>query len=273
MDYDFFAEIKMLPAEASGVLLNIEAWTIEYIITGVGTKYINDVSSTFSNGDVILTPPLMFQSWEFKDNITDKNGKISAISITIKKEFLQNCAKAFPELQESVDKWFSYKNAVKLSFQLCNEVIPILQDMCEMSRAERAAAIIDLIVLLGNKLEGRIIGTPTEHEEITPIEKAKAFIEANSRGNVRLKEVVNHMGMNRTDFCHFFKLETGETFVTYLKKYRLKLACEELEKTKAPIAEICYNVGFENIPYFNHLFKRTFGMSPTEYRKKAQKIS
>jgi len=271
MKTEFFAEIKMLPEEASGSYRDTDAWQVHYIIIGAGTKRVGYNASTFANGEVIVVPPTMPVDWEFKSNVTDKNGKISAIIIKLEKDFLDQCATAFPELHEIVDKWHRQTRAIKLSYQLSSEVIPLLQQMAKMSPAERSAAIIDLIILLGNRMEGSVLAETLDQDtQEQAIDKACNYIKANARRNLRLKEVVNYMGMNRTDFCNFFKLETGETFITYLKKHRLKLTCEMLEQTSTPISEICFSAGFENIPYFNHLFKKTFGISPSEYREKAQ---
>ena len=33
------------------------------------------------------------------------------------------------------------------------------------------------------------------------------------------------------------------------------------------VSEICYNVGFNNVPYFNRIFKRHKGVSPCEYKQ------
>ncbi len=61
--------------------------------------------------------------------------------------------------------------------------------------------------------------------------------------------------MNKTAFCLFFKKATGESFVAYLNVFRLQMACTMLTRSSKNISEICYAVGFTDIPYFNRAFK------------------
>ena len=49
---------------------------------------------------------------------------------------------------------------------------------------------------------------------------------------------------------------------------RLNLAAELLRITDATVLDIAGRVGFDNLSYFNRLFKRRYGMTPREYRSK-----
>ena len=73
--------------------------------------------------------------------------------------------------------------------------------------------------------------------------------------------------MSRTRFCSFWRHETGETFMTFVTRQRLKTACHLLlTRPGMHVSEICYESGFSDIPHFNRTFRRFLGLSPTEYR-------
>ncbi|MGC8228143.1 bifunctional transcriptional activator/DNA repair enzyme AdaA [Pseudobacillus badius] len=66
-----------------------------------------------------------------------------------------------------------------------------------------------------------------------------------------------------------FKQLKGLSPAEYLQQVRLKQAMNQLEETEQSIALISSNVGFSSTPYFITLFKRTFGCTPSAYRKLA----
>ena len=73
--------------------------------------------------------------------------------------------------------------------------------------------------------------------------------------------------MNRSAFCSYFKKCKGITFSQFVTQYRLNTACELLKHSQKQISEICFIVGFNDVPHFNRVFKKQKGISPKEYRK------
>lgn len=62
------------------------------------------------------------------------------------------------------------------------------------------------------------------------------------------------------------KKNTGRTFKDLLQEKRLRQACELLKNTDIPIADISVLVGYDNTSFFHRLFRRTYDMSPRDYR-------
>lgn len=58
---------------------------------------------------------------------------------------------------------------------------------------------------------------------------------------------------------------TGKSPLDFIKTIRLKRAAQLLEKSQFTIAEIAYEVGFNNPKYFARTFKKEFGLLPSEY--------
>lgn len=68
-------------------------------------------------------------------------------------------------------------------------------------------------------------------------------------------------------FMRWFRQMAGQTFIIFLREYRLNAAAEALRTTEDTILSISEQCGFENLSYFNREFKAHFGMTPREYRK------
>jgi AraC-like DNA-binding protein len=57
--------------------------------------------------------------------------------------------------------------------------------------------------------------------------------------------------------------------VQLILKVRLSNAIQLLAQTTERISKIAYQVGFQDVNYFNKCFKKEYQISPTEYRKRA----
>lgn len=67
-----------------------------------------------------------------------------------------------------------------------------------------------------------------------------------------------------------FKQQTGVSFSVYLNKLRIERAKCMLRESSENILEISLDCGYNNIAYFNRVFKQYSGMSPREYRRRKE---
>lgn len=76
------------------------------------------------------------------------------------------------------------------------------------------------------------------------------------------------LGINRTKINDLLKDELGLTFSTYLNKLRLTESARLLsENEDANVSEIAYSVGYNNVSYFNKLFKQEYGCAPKTFKQ------
>jgi AraC-like DNA-binding protein len=99
------------------------------------------------------------------------------------------------------------------------------------------------------------------------IERAKRFIDKNLEKPLSLEEVSRESGMSRYHFARMFKAYTGMTFKTYHNEMRIEAAKALLQNRENRISEVCYAVGYNDLSYFNRVFRRYVGMSPSSYQK------
>ena len=67
-------------------------------------------------------------------------------------------------------------------------------------------------------------------------------------------------------FMRFFKKHIGLTCIQYINNLRLEKASILLTSSNMPITDISLDVGFDNLSYFNKLFKRKYKLTPKEFR-------
>ncbi|ANS75636.1 AraC family transcriptional regulator [Paenibacillus yonginensis] len=106
------------------------------------------------------------------------------------------------------------------------------------------------------------------HSENGDMKEAVDYIEHNYYRPLNMAMVSNHVSLNYSYFSEAFKAYTGESFVTYLKKVRIRKAKELIGTSELKLSEISSAVGFENTRHFSRVFKELEGVSPVEYRGK-----
>lgn len=83
----------------------------------------------------------------------------------------------------------------------------------------------------------------------------------------RISEYAKLCGMSSGRFSVVFKEATGKTPQRFIEEVRITKAREMLINTSLSISSVAENVGFRDPLYFSRVFKRSVGISPTEYRK------
>jgi len=105
------------------------------------------------------------------------------------------------------------------------------------------------------------------NENFNPlIENIRSFIEENLTYEFEVKDISNIFNYNEKYLGKLFKAKTGVSIKEYANLRRVDMAADMLERSYLHITEISSRVGFNNVSYFNRVFKRIKGMSPTKYR-------
>ncbi len=94
-----------------------------------------------------------------------------------------------------------------------------------------------------------------------------AYINENYAEEVSLANLAKQFHLNPSYLCRVFKRECGKTLSGYLVELRLNKACQMLRNTRLLVNRIAEQCGYGDYFYFERLFKRTYGITPTQYRE------
>lgn len=110
---------------------------------------------------------------------------------------------------------------------------------------------------------------PDKKTEFDPlITNMLNFIEESLYYGVSVKQLAAAFNYNEKYIGKLFKKRAGKTVKEYVCQKRLEKSCKLLKTTAMTVTEISRCVGFNNVSYYNRMFKRTYALSPTEYRFK-----
>lgn len=99
------------------------------------------------------------------------------------------------------------------------------------------------------------------------MEKIGRFLEENlGNSALSLDDICRKAGMGRTHLNAKMIALTGSSPMQYLRLLRLERAKVLLAETGAGIADVAYEVGFEDPKYFSRVFSEAFGMPPSAFK-------
>ncbi|MDC7234011.1 MAG: AraC family transcriptional regulator [Spirochaetales bacterium] len=109
-----------------------------------------------------------------------------------------------------------------------------------------------------------------EKNEIWSIEDLIEHIRIQFDNPLSLDEMASRCALNASYLSRSFKIKTGTTIFAYLNRVRIEKACLLLRNSSLTITEIAFSVGYNNISFFNRMFKRAMSVTPGEYRRKVR---
>lgn len=144
----------------------------------------------------------------------------------------------------SISEWFAQIHEQPSTMELCGWMRRWIEEWTKQEREE----------LTGNR--GHIL-----------VHELKEYVRNHYDEEITLTEIAEKLYVNRNYLSQLFKRVTGETFVTYLNKYRIEKAKEKMREKHYLISEISEMVGYQNPTYFSQVFKSITGKSPSEFYK------
>ena len=122
-----------------------------------------------------------------------------------------------------------------------------------------------LIRIIRQAIELRESVASNRHHSV--VEEAIRYIEENyADEELNLNTLASSVNLSPNHLSMIFSEETGSTFIKYLTDYRIGKAKELLRCTNQKSSAIGLEVGYRDPHYFSFLFKKTLGMTPTQYR-------
>lgn len=104
----------------------------------------------------------------------------------------------------------------------------------------------------------------------TPAEKIYEYIQENYMKEITLSTIAKDFHQTPQNIAKLFKNQYHMTVVNFILKIRMERACELLKKEDWNITQIGEMTGYEDANYFCRVFRKYFGITPMQYRKKSR---
>ena len=101
--------------------------------------------------------------------------------------------------------------------------------------------------------------------------KSIDFINNNFTNNIKVTDIANYVGLNRSYLSSLFKKSLNLSPQEFLLKFRMNKAYELLKNPKLSVGDVSRSVGYMDPLTFSKTFKKYSGYSPKQYRENIHK--
>ncbi len=252
-------------------LHNHQFFEIIYQIKGTSKNKINGNVFLMNEGDICIIPPGPIHSVEVLDdsliiNILIKMNSLNDIvnslcSDVITNFFLKSC-----EYKYSYNCLMFHTHD---DYELHSKIEELILECYETDKHSVFLRKTILLTIFNYLLRNHSndMQVSTNDVKLNPeFYQIYQYLQWNYK-TATLKEAARRFNYSPVYFSKMIHKNIGKTFYDILLKIKLSNACRMLITTKMPVQSIAYEIGYGNAEYFCNVFKKYYGVTPTEYRK------
>lgn len=234
------------------------------VLRGKGTRHIGYHKSHFEDGALAVIGSNIPHSG-FGLNATDPHEEVV---IQFREDIL-----SLPDGEadtQSIKKLLEISRyGVLFSSEIKKQLIPKLERITQAEGYSRYLMLLDLLFELSKTKDFELLNTEIMPYTIVSknrnrLEAVFTYVENGYQEELDIQKAADLANLTKPAFCNFFKKATSLTFVEFVNRYRIDKACILLSQEKS-IAESCYATGFNNITYFNKIFKKYTKTTPGQF--------
>lgn len=246
-----------------------------YILEGTGTRFVGDSIDRYQEGDVCMVGPKLPHEWRNDDEFFKQEAglKASCLCLFFLKDIFEENLIRLPEMHNIRQLIERSRRGIKFMGKAREEIGAYIQSSVDDSGATRIVKFISLLEMMATTDEYELLASVGFTESVNSsdfnrFDKVYQYMMKNFSQPIKLDEVASLVGLTPNAFCRYFRGRTKKTFVQYLNDIRIGHAKKLLIEGRMKISTLSMESGFNNLSNFIEQFKRSTGMSPSEYQKK-----
>ena len=246
---------------------------IGYCYGGDGHMILGEEEERFYGGIVTVIPP------NYPHTTNSDIGTVSRweyLFIDVEgfmKRFLDSPVKAEKMIQRIYSKalFLREEEYPSISAKIL-KIMNIMRDGEEFYLEEAKGVLAALLVEIAR------LNRPSEEDRVAEetgkltnmITRVLDFVSYHYMEDIKVEDLAKSCHISETHFRRIFTSYMKVTPLEYINTVRIQTACELLQKTDDPVADIAHKCGFTTNSTFNRNFKQIMGVTPIEWRKRPE---
>lgn len=246
-----------------------------YITQGKGIHYLDGEKTTVKQGDYFI---IDYGSSHKYKTLTD--GGFQLINCLFLPEFIDPGLKNCESFSDVLSNYLIRFDSATLSCAptkciykdedgtVKSNILSILE---EYTNAEKGSneimrcRLVEILILTMRKILNR-------NNEITDktVVAVTEYVSKNYMSDLSLTDIANRLGMSPQYLSVKFKNAMGMTFIDYVQRLRIGQSCHLLTVSDKKIIDIAVLSGYNDVKFFNRVFKKHLKTTPREFRREVR---
>ena len=236
--------------------------SIIFVLNGKIQILSNKDKNTLNQNDIFLINsyiPFSVESLSLNQTIV----------LQIDPEYFNDYYSNFSKLKFKIDPYFCTEDDLEYLRNLVVQIVETIYMKREGYIIKTQQLLFELIYLLINKYVDRNLSdNQTFIGEENRLKSIAEYIETHYKENISLNDIAGHVHLNPQYTSRYFSKNTGITLNNYIASVRLQKSLKDLITCDKKISNIALDNGFPNIKSYFKVFKRSYNLTPMEYRNR-----
>ena len=238
-----------------------------YVEADIGIRHIGEHISTYEGCDLALIgsyiPHLNFDY--------GVKATVETVVIQFPETYFESGLIRIPELKIVVELMERAKSGLAFTGETKRIAGVRLKKLQHLDRFHQFMELMSIFQFLAESdeyvnLDVRPISSQTILKQQERMHRIHQFVETNFQKPIDTQQIANEVNLSLPAFCRYMKKTTKLTYTDFVNQYRIQYAKKLLIQDKN-VTEACFESGFESLSYFNRIFKKWTGETPSGFRK------
>ena len=251
-----------------------DEYELHLIVASSGKAFVGDWIGPFQPGHLVLVGPRLPHNWVSMD-LDGAELALRDLVIQFPHQPIAAAAEQLPELAELLPLLSRASHGIEF-FDMGERAQVHWHRVKSHRGLARLVAFLDFMADLAQSTDHRQLSAvqiqaSDDAAELDQINTIVNQLTDDLSQPLVAAQVAAGLGMSESRFSRFFRRATGNTFTDFVNRVRINRACQLLMDSDRRVGAICYEVGFNNLANFNRRFLEIKGLTPTEFRRQADR--
>lgn len=241
---------------------------------GSGTRLVGDHVESYGVGDLVLVGSNLPHHWAVVEPRDTLYTIHRATVVQFAADLFGDTFLALPEMETVADLLERAKRGIRIIGKPRRNVARMMATMRLQSAADRIVSLLQCLLYVASIDQTLFLASDTYSQVWRTKAESRlndilTYIHVNlADPDLSQNELATLAGMTPSAFSRFFRKATQRTVIRYINEQRIGFACRKLLESESPILDICLDVGYDTVSYFNRRFRQLKGMTPREFRER-----